>query len=94
MSMEDTIRQIMREENDRHLEAMKVLLESYSNPDAPRTLSVREAAEILGFGINKTYELIQQKEFTAFPVLKSGNRYLIPYHALINWMNQQAKQAN
>ena len=50
MSMEEMIRQIVREENEKHLQDIKRLLESYSLNDEPKTISVKEAAKILGFG--------------------------------------------
>ncbi|HEY4554802.1 MAG TPA: helix-turn-helix domain-containing protein [Bacillaceae bacterium] len=93
MSFEDTIRQIIREENEKHLNDIKNLLDRYGTQDAPKTLSVKEAAGILGFGITKTYEMIQQAEHTGFPHIRDGNRIRIPYQALINWMNQKAIQA-
>lgn len=93
MSFEDTIRQIIREENEKHLKDIKELLESHESPETPKTLSVKEAAGILGFGINKTYEMIQQAEHTGFPHLRDGNRIRIPYHAFITWMNHRSKQA-
>ncbi|GAA0415372.1 helix-turn-helix domain-containing protein [Virgibacillus salarius] len=92
MSFEDTIRQIVREENEKHLANIKELLDSYTHEDTPKTLSVKEAAKILGFGVTKTYEMIKQAEHTGFPYLKDGCKVRIPYQALINWMNQRAKQ--
>ena len=93
MSMEEMIRQIVREENEKHLQDIKRLLESYSLNDEPKTLSVKEAAEILGFGVNKTYEMIHQAEHTGFPHIRDGNRIRIPYQAFIAWMNERARQA-
>lgn len=93
MSMEEMIRQIVREENEKHLQDIKRLLESYSLNDEPKTLSVKEAAEILGFGINKTYEMIHQAERTGFPHIRDGNKIRIPYQAFIAWMNERARQA-
>lgn len=93
MSMEEMIRQIVREENEKHLQDIKRLLESYSLNDEPKTISVKEAARILGFGINKTYEMIHQAEHTGFPHIRDGNRIRIPYQAFIAWMNERARQA-
>jgi len=93
MSMEEMIRQIVREENERHLKEIKSLLESYSLNDEPKTISVKEAARILGFGVNKTYEMIHQAEHTGFPHIRDGNRIRIPYQAFIAWMNERARQA-
>ena len=92
MSMEEMIRQIVREENEKHLQDIKRLLESYSLNDEPKTISVKEAAKILGFGVNKTYEMIHQAEHTGFPHIRDGNRIRIPYQAFIAWMNERARQ--
>lgn len=92
MSIEEQIRKVVSEENEKLLNDMKQLLDSYAVEDAPKTLSVKEAASLLGFGINKTYEMVQQAQFNGFPHLRDGNRIRIPYQALINWMNQYAKQ--
>jgi len=93
MSMEEMIRQIVREENEKHLQDIKRLLESYSLNDEPKTISVKEAAKILGFGVNKTYEMIHQAEHTGFPHIRDGKKIRIPYQAFIAWMNERAKQA-
>lgn len=93
MTMEEVIRRIVREENERHLEEIKSLLDSYIGDGVPKTLSVKEAAEILGFGVNKTYELVHRAEDTGFPYIRDGKRIRIPYQALINWMNERARQA-
>lgn len=92
MTMEEVIRRIVREENEKHLKEVKYLLESYLNDEVPKTLSVREAAEILGFGVNKTYELVHRAEDTGFPHIRDGKRIRIPYQAFIAWMNERAKQ--
>lgn len=92
MTFEDTIRQIIREENEKHLKEIADLLEKHGYKEAPRTLSVKEAAKILGFGVNKTYGMIQRYEQTGFPHVRDGNRIRIPYTALMQWMDQVAKQ--
>ena len=47
MSMEEMIRQIVREENEKHLQDIKSeLLETYSLNDEPKTISVKEAARV------------------------------------------------
>ena len=92
MSFEDTIRQIIREENEKHLGDIKHLLESHGYQEAPRVLKVKEAAAIIGFGVTKTYEMIQRAEHTGFPFIRDGYKNRIPYTALINWIDQQAKQ--
>ena len=92
MTMEEVIRRIVREENERHLEEIKSLLDSYIGDGVPKTISVKEAAKILGFGVNKTYEMIHQAEHTGFPHIRDGKRIRIPYQAFIAWMNERAKQ--
>ncbi|MGM8212599.1 helix-turn-helix domain-containing protein [Virgibacillus sp. W0430] len=91
--MEEVIRQIVREENEKHLQDIKHLLESHGYNEVPRFLTVKEAAQILRFGITRTYELCQQSEFNGFPALRDGNRIRIPYTAMMNWIEQQTKQA-
>lgn len=92
MTMEEMIRHIVREENEKHLEDIKRLLESHLGDEVPTTISVKEAAAILGFGVNKTYEMVQQAEHTGFPHLRDGNRIRVPYQALLNWINDKARQ--
>lgn len=97
MSFEDTIRQIVREENEKHQQEIKLLISSLSHQEQnhPKTISVREASKILGFGVNKTYELIKRHEQTGFPHLRDGKIIRVPYQALIHWINQQSTlQAN
>lgn len=93
MSMEQSIRQIMREENEKHLQDIKTLLESHGYQEAPKTLSVKEAASIIGFGITKTYEMIHRGDETGFPFIRDGGRIIIPYTSLMNWIDQQTNQA-
>lgn len=94
MSMEETIRQIIREENEKHLHDIKCLLESHGYKEAPRMLTVKEAARILRKGITATYELCRQSEFNGFPAIQEdeGSPIRIPYTALMNWIEQQTKQ--
>jgi len=93
MSFEDTFRQIIREENKQLLNDIKGLLESHGYQEAPRTLSVKEAASILGFGMTKTYDMIHRGDETGFPFIRDGGRIIIPYNALMNWIDQQTNQA-
>ncbi|MYL44626.1 helix-turn-helix domain-containing protein [Virgibacillus halodenitrificans] len=92
MSMEEAIRQIIQEENKKHLVDIKRLLESHGYHEAPRFLKVPEAAEILRIGRTATYELCQQTEHNGFPCIKEGNKIRIPYTALMNWIEEQTKQ--
>lgn len=93
MSFEDVIRQIIQDENRKHLEDIKCLLQSHGYHEAPRFLKVPEAAKILRIGLNATYELCRQSEHNGFPVIREGQKIRIPYSALMNWIEQQAKQA-
>ncbi len=92
MSMEESIRRIIREENEKHLEEIKCLLKQGHN-DTPRFLTVPEAAEVVNLGKSAIYELCKQSSYNGFPCIKETNRLLIPYTSLIEWMEQRANQA-
>lgn len=92
MSMEETIRRIVREENEKHLGDIEYLLSSHGYNEVPRMLKVPEAAKILRIGITATYELCQQSEVNGFPCFKEGRRIRIPYHSLIEWIDENSKQ--
>lgn len=93
--MEESIRKIVREENEKHLDDIKRLLSSHGYQEAPRLLTVQEAAKILRMGQTATYELCRQKESNGFPALRETERgaIKIPYNALMNWINEQTKHA-
>ncbi|SEP57734.1 DNA binding domain-containing protein, excisionase family [Virgibacillus subterraneus] len=93
MTFEESIRQIIREEIEKHLDDIKHLLESHGYNEVPRFLKVPEAAEILRIGKTATYELCQQAEVNGFPCIRDGNKIRIPYTALMNWIDQQSKHA-
>lgn len=93
MSMEEAIRQIIREENERHLRDIEKLLESHGYRKTPRFLTVPEAADILRIGRTATYELCRQSEHNGFPCIREGNKIRIPYNALMNWIDQKVNQA-
>jgi len=93
LPIEEAIRRIVREENEKHLRDIKSLLESHGYNAVPRFLKVKEAAKILRIGITATYELCQQSEHNGFPCFREGNRIRIPYNALMNWIDQQIKEA-
>ncbi|WP_164214470.1 helix-turn-helix domain-containing protein [Virgibacillus sp. YIM 98842] len=92
MSIEDIIRQIIREENEKHLEDIRRLLESHGYHEVPRFLTVPEAAKILRIGRTATYELCRQSEHNGFPCIREGHKIRIPYNALMNWINQKTSQ--
>lgn len=91
--MEEALRRIIREENEKHLQDIKRLLESHGYNAVPRFLTVPEAAEILRIGRTRTYELCRQSEHNGFPAIRDGNKIRIPYTALMNWIDQQTNQA-
>ncbi|NLD46148.1 MAG: helix-turn-helix domain-containing protein [Clostridiaceae bacterium] len=45
--------------------------------------TVNETAQILNIGMNKAYELIQQKQI---PNVRVGRKFLIPKEALEKWL--------
>lgn len=94
MTMEETFRQIVREENEKHLEDIKNLLSSHGYQEAPRLLTVPEAAKILRMGRTATYELCRQKQSTGFPAFQDveGGPIRVPYNSLMNWIDQQTKE--
>ena len=51
------------------------------------TLSVQEAAELLGVSVPTVYKLIHAESFPSFKV---GSRTLISYSQLVEWVEQQA----
>lgn len=89
MSIEESIRQIIREENEKHLQDIRLLLESHGYKKAPRFLTVPEAAEILRIGRTAAYELCRQSDHNGFPCIREGKKIRIPYQALMNWIDQQ-----
>lgn len=90
--MEEAIRRIIREENEKHLQDIKHLLDKHGYNEVPRFLTVPEAAEILRIGRTATYELCRKSEYNGFPALREGNKIRIPYTALMNWIDQETKQ--
>lgn len=53
------------------------------------TLSVPEAAKVLGIGNNKMYQLARTK---GFPTIRVGNRLLISVKGLERWVEEQAQK--
>lgn len=93
MTFEQTIRQIVREENEKHLDDIKYLLESHGYQEPPKFLTIKETAKVLNIGITSTYELCHQSEHNGFPVIKEG-KYRVPYNALMTWIDKQVSSAN
>ena len=54
------------------------------------TYTVKEIAKKLGIGMNKAYELVNQKQI---PSIKIGKKYLIPRKALAQWIDRCLQDA-
>ncbi|MCT1577980.1 helix-turn-helix domain-containing protein [Oceanobacillus kimchii] len=94
MSMEEALEKILDKRDEKLLIEIEKLLNSHGYKEAPRFLKVPEAAEILRIGKTATYELCRQSEHNGFPAIKEGQKIRIPYNALMNWIDQQSRQAN
>lgn len=57
-----------------------------SNPTSNEklTLSVKEAAELMGIGLSQMYTLTHRADF---PAIKVGKRILIPRKRFVEWVN-------
>lgn len=55
------------------------------------TYTVREAAKVLGVGMNTAYELVNRPDFPAIRL--SERRIVVPVDGLKVWLDQQAGQA-
>ena len=56
-----------------------------SSPGTKMTLSVREAAELIGISKPKMYELIHSNEI---PSIHVGKKIVIARQALMNWLSE------
>ena len=56
-----------------------------SYDDLPLFLNAATVAEALGIASSSTYELMHE---TGFPVLKIGNRIVVPKEKFIQWIEQ------
>ncbi|GAA0313578.1 hypothetical protein GCM10008967_00070 [Bacillus carboniphilus] len=92
MSIEETIRKIIQEENEKHYERIEQLLDQHGVQGAPPLLTVEEAAQILKMGKTSVYELTNRHDF---PAIRDGRKVRISYSGLMNWINTQStsKQA-
>ncbi|MFS0784924.1 helix-turn-helix domain-containing protein [Shouchella sp. 1P09AA] len=89
MSFEETIRQIVREENEEFLQKVKDAL-NYSQSDSmPDVLTVKEAAEYLRMGKSKMYELSQHYDF---PSWREGRRVLISKKGLDQYQREKLSE--
>ncbi len=53
------------------------------------TFTVAETAQYIGLGLNKTYQLINEK---IIPSIKLGRQYKIPKVALDEWLLAKSKE--
>ena len=56
-----------------------------SSPGTKMTVSVREAAEMIGISKAKMYELIRENEI---PSIHVGKKIVIPRQALLDWLSE------
>ena len=59
-----------------------------SYDDLPLFLNAAMVAKVLGIAPSRAYELIHEADF---PVLKIGNRIVVPKEKFIQWMEQHTK---
>lgn len=60
-----------------------MILADLSGPDAPATISVEEAAPLLGIGRGTAYEAARQGQL---PTLRLGRRLLVPVPRLLEML--------
>ena len=51
------------------------------------TISISELSQYLGIGLSASYTLVHSQ---GFPVVKIGNRLLVPLSELEKWLSEQA----
>ena len=56
--------------------------------DLPLFLNATMVAQVLGISAASSYELMHEKDF---PVLKVGNRMVVPKEKFITWVEQNTK---
>ena len=54
-------------------------------------INVKEAAKLLGIGVNSMYDLVHREDF---PVIKVGARLIIPLDAFHHWVNCNWKKTS
>ena len=64
------------------------LSEYNSYDDLPLFLNVATVAKVLGIAPSSSYELMHEADF---PVLKIGNRLLVPKEQFVAWVEQHTK---
>lgn len=88
MSIEETIRQVVRQEIADQLEPIKKLVKPYG--DFPPALTPVEARKILRIGKDNMYQLLQfRKERGFYPAHKiTDKKYIIATSALFKWLDE------
>jgi len=56
------------------------------------TLTPREVAEITGYGIGRVYRMLRDEIIPHLPIEPGGKGFLVPRHALEEWMNSCGKK--
>ena len=56
-----------------------------SYDDLPQFLNAETVAKVLGISISSAYELMHEP---GFPVLRVGNRMVVPKEQFIQWVNE------
>ena len=79
---EESFRKIVREE-------LQSAIQHSRPPEELKPLSLKQAANFFGIGTEKCYELTRRK---GFPVLRDGNRILIPREGLRRWLEEEASK--
>lgn len=59
-----------------------------SYDDLPLFLNAEQVAQVLGIAPSSTYELMHE---AGFPVLKIGNRMVVPKEKFIQWVEAHAQ---
>ena len=62
--------------------------ECKSYDDLPLFLNAAMVAKVLGIALSSTYELMHEADF---PVLKIGNRLVVPKEKFVEWVEQRTK---
>jgi hypothetical protein len=89
MSFEEQFRKVVAEEIDKAIpRIVDMLAEKMNIGNHTPTISLKEASEIIGVGMNKMYELVRREDF---PCIKSGNKWLVITKHLYNWIEEQVE---
>ena len=67
---------------------MCLISEYKSYDDLPLFLNAATVAKVLGIAPSSSYELMHE---TDFPVLKIGNRLVVPKEKFVEWVEQHTK---